>query len=112
MGYLSSRFFFQAPSTDQRRSSPLLSSVMKSAKENIKLIDPEVVSRHPSILVILLNIAVSKMLAEDTSYYPSNLMQEHKPRILWNFHVQSGKILLLLSYFLAFKIIYQEKNIL
>lgn len=83
---------------------------MKSAKENIKLIDPEVVSRHPSIFVILLNIAVSKMLAEDTSYYPSNLMQEHKPRILWNFHVQSGKILLLLSYFLAFKIIYQEKK--
>lgn len=61
------------------------------------------VSSHPSILISLLNIAGFKMLDEDTAYYPSNLIQEYKPRILWNFHFQSGKILLLFSYLLAFK---------
>lgn len=79
--------------------------VIKSAKENIILIDPDVVSRHPSILIRLLNTAVFKIIDEDTVYYHSNLTQQHKPKILQNSHFQSTKILLLLSYFLALKII-------
>lgn len=86
----------------------MLSTVIKPAKENIKLTDPDVVSSHPSVLIRLLNTDVFKKLDEDTAAYPSNLIQEH--RILWNFHFQSGKILLLLSYLLAFKIIYQGKE--
>lgn len=83
----------------------LFTFVIKSAKENIRLIDPDVVSRPPRILTRLLNIAVLKIIDEDTVYYHSNLTQQHKPKILQNFHFQSTKILLLLSYFLALKII-------
>lgn len=73
--------------------------VIKSAEENIRLIDPDVVSRHPSIFIRLLNLAVFKTIDEDTVYYHSDLTQQHKPKILENFHFQSSKILWNTKYF-------------
>lgn len=67
--------------------------VIKSAEKNIRFIGPDVVSRHPSILIRLLNLAVFKIII-DTVYYYSNLTQQHKPKILQKFHFQSTKILL------------------
>lgn len=58
--------------------------IIKPAEENIRLTDPDVVSRHPSILITLLNLAVFKTIDEDTVYYHSNLTQQHKPKILKN----------------------------